>query len=219
MASIAFDNVTKRFGDTLAVDNVSFEIADNEFFCLFGPPLSGKTTILKLILGLERPDEGTVLIDGKPVNHVSPARRNVAMVFQNLALFPHMSAEANVRFPLAERREDPAVIEMRVREVAEKLHITHILHKAPAQLSGGERQRVAIARAVANNPRVILADEPTGNLDTQTSAEIMGLFTRLNAEQGLTVVIVTHEADVARYARRLVRFVDGRVVHDGEVTP
>ena len=131
MAEIAFRNVTKRFGATLAVDDASFTVADNEFFCFFGPPLSGKSTILRLILGLEKPDSGEILIDGKAVNEVSPAARNIAMVFQNLALFPHMTAADNVRFPLVERREAPARIEARLKDAAEKLHIGHILHKMP----------------------------------------------------------------------------------------
>ena len=139
MASISFRNVTKRFGDVTAVDDVSFDIRDNAFFCLFGPPLSGKSTILKLILGLEKPDAGEILIDGRPVTGIGPAQRNVAMVFQNLALFPHMSALDNIRFPLVERRVAPDKIAARVAEVCEKLHIGHILHKPPAQLSGGER--------------------------------------------------------------------------------
>ncbi len=118
MASITFRNVTKRFGATVAVDNVSFDIQDNEFFCLFGPPLSGKSTILKMILGLEAPDAGEILIGGKPVNSLSPAERNVAMVFQNLALFPHMSALDNVRFPLVERKVPEDKIKARVAEVS-----------------------------------------------------------------------------------------------------
>ncbi len=155
MASISFRNVTKRFGDTVAVDNVTLDIRDNAFFCLFGPPLSGKSTILKLILGLEHPDEGEILIDGRPVTNVSPAKRNVAMVFQNLALFPHMTAMENIRFPLVERRIDPNTIAARVTDVTDKLHIGHILHKPPAQLSDGERQRVAIALTLLEPNSVI----------------------------------------------------------------
>ena len=131
MAEIAFHNVTKRYKDVLAVDNASFTVADNEFFCFFGPPLSGKSTILRLILGLEKPDSGEILIDGKVVNAVTPAARNIAMVFQNLALFPHMSAADNIRFPLVERREPATRIEARLKDAAEKLHIAHILHKMP----------------------------------------------------------------------------------------
>ncbi|MDP2119051.1 MAG: ABC transporter ATP-binding protein [Hoeflea sp.] len=197
MASIAFNNVTKRFGDTIAVNNLSFEIADSEFFCLFGPPLSGKTTILKLILGLEKPDDGEILIDGRPVNHVSPARRNVAMVFQNLALFPHMSAEQNVRFPLAERRMDESHIASRVADVAAKLHIGHILHKSPAQLSGGERQRVAIARALVRDPVAYLMDDPISALDARLREETRVELKRIQNELGRTMVYVTHDQEEA----------------------
>jgi multiple sugar transport system ATP-binding protein len=197
MASIAFNNVTKRFGETIAVNNVSFDIADSEFFCLFGPPLSGKSTILKLILGLEKPDEGEILIDGKPVNHVSPARRNVAMVFQNLALFPHMSAEENVRFPLAERRMEESEIARRVAEVSGKLHIGHILHKSPAQLSGGERQRVAIARALVRDPVAYLMDDPISALDARLREETRVELKRIQNELGRTMVYVTHDQEEA----------------------
>lgn len=200
MASIAFNNVTKRFGDTVAVDNVSFEVADNEFFCLFGPPLSGKTTILKLILGLEKPDEGEILIGGSPVNHISPPRRNVAMVFQNLALFPHMTAEQNVRFPLAERRMDEADIAQRVADVSAKLHIGHILHKAPAQLSGGERQRVAIARALVRDPVAYLMDDPISALDARLREETRVELKRIQHELGRTMVYVTHDQEEAMSA-------------------
>src|SRR5262245_13323760 len=123
MGEIVFRNVTKRYGMVTAVDDASFIVNDNEFFCFFGPPLSGKSTILRLILGLEVPDTGEILIDGKPVRGVSPADRNVAMVFQNLALFPHMSARDNVRFPLVERGVPEAQIEKRLADVAGKLHI------------------------------------------------------------------------------------------------
>lgn len=212
MASITFRNITKRFGDMVAVDNVSFDIADNEFFCLFGPPLSGKTTLLKLILGLERPDEGEILIDGKVVNHVSPARRNVAMVFQNLALFPHMTAEANVRFPLVERRIDPKDMARRVADVAEKLHITHILHKHPAQLSGGERQRVAIARALVRDPVAYLMDDPISALDARLREETRVELKRIQHEMGRTLVYVTHDQEEAMsVADRMAVLEDGAI--------
>jgi multiple sugar transport system ATP-binding protein len=197
MASISFRNVTKRFGDTIAVNDVTFDIADNEFFCLFGPPLSGKTTILKLILGLERPDEGEVLIGGEPVNHVSPARRNVAMVFQNLALFPHMTAEQNVRFPLVERGISASEMAPRIADVVEKLHIGHILHKSPAQLSGGERQRVAIARALVRDPVAYLMDDPISALDARLREETRVELKRIQHEMGRTLVYVTHDQEEA----------------------
>lgn len=197
MASIEFQNVSKRFGETIAVEDATFEIADNEFFCFFGPPLSGKSTILKLILGLERPDAGEILIDGEPVNHIPPAKRNVAMVFQNLALFPHMSAEDNVRFPLSERGVDQATADRRVSEVAEKLHIKHILHKPPAQLSGGERQRVAIARALVRDPVAYLMDDPISALDARLREETRVELKRIQREMGHTLIYVTHDQEEA----------------------
>jgi multiple sugar transport system ATP-binding protein len=172
-------------------------VADNEFFCLFGPPLSGKTTILRLILGLETPDEGEILIDGRRVNDVSPAQRNIAMVFQNLALFPHMMAEQNVRFPLVERRVAEAEIAARVGQAAEKLHIGHILHKFPAQLSGGERQRVAIARALVRDPVAFLMDDPISALDARLREETRVELKRIQREAGRTLIYVTHDQEEA----------------------
>jgi multiple sugar transport system ATP-binding protein len=197
MAEIAFRNVSKRFKDTLAVNDASFTVADNEFFCLFGPPLSGKSTILRLILGLETPDSGEILIDGKVVNAVSPAARNIAMVFQNLALFPHMSAADNVRFPLIERHEPKARIEARLMDAADKLHIGHILHKMPGQLSGGERQRVAIARALVRDPAAYLMDDPISALDARLREETRVELKRIQREAGRTLIYVTHDQEEA----------------------
>ncbi|SIT59356.1 sn-glycerol-3-phosphate import ATP-binding protein UgpC [Mesorhizobium prunaredense] len=197
MADIVFRNVTKRYGDTLVVDDASFTVNDNEFFCFFGPPLSGKSTILRLVLGLETPDTGEILIGGRPVNTVSPAERNVAMVFQNLALFPHMSARDNVRFPLVERRIAEADIEKRVADVAAKLHIGHILHKPPAQLSGGERQRVAIARALVRDPNAYLMDDPISALDARLREETRVELKRIQRELGKTLIYVTHDQEEA----------------------
>lgn len=197
MASISFRGVSKRFGDVLAVDNLTLDIRDNAFFCLFGPPLSGKSTILKLILGLEQPDEGEILIDGRPVTHVTPAARNVAMVFQNLALFPHMSALENIRFPLVERRRPAAEIAARVADVTGKLHIGHILHKPPSQLSGGERQRVAIARALVRDPVAYLMDDPISALDARLRESTRVELRRIQQEMGKTLVYVTHDQEEA----------------------
>jgi multiple sugar transport system ATP-binding protein len=212
VAEIAFCNVSKRYGTTLAVDDMTFTVGDNEFFCLFGPPLSGKTTVLRLILGLERPDSGEILIDGRPVTQISPAERNVAMVFQNLALFPHMTAEGNVRFPLEERREQPKVIAARVKEVAAKLHIGHILHKPPAQLSGGERQRVAIARALVRDPVAFLMDDPISALDARLREETRVELKRIQRELGRTLVYVTHDQEEAMsVADRMAILENGRI--------
>lgn len=197
MAEIAFRNVSKRFGSVIAVDDVSFTVADNEFFCLFGPPLSGKTTILRLILGLDKPDAGEVLIDGRVVNGTSPAARNVAMVFQNLALFPHMTAADNIRFPLVERGIAEGVIATRLADAAAKLHIGHILHKHPAVLSGGERQRVAIARALVRDPAAYLMDDPISALDARLREETRVELKRIQREAGRTLIYVTHDQEEA----------------------
>lgn len=197
MASIRFENISKNYGDIHALRDVSFEIADNDFFCLFGPPLSGKTTLLKIILGLETPDTGEVFINGKPMNGVAPADRDVAMVFQNLALFPHMSARDNVRFPLVERGFDEGLIEARVNEVAAKLHMTHILHKPPAQLSGGERQRVAIGRALVRDPVAYLMDDPISALDARLREQARVELRRIQRELNHTLVYVTHDQEEA----------------------
>src|SRR4051794_24201000 len=182
MAEIVFRNVTKRYGDTVALSDATFTVNDNEFFCFFGLPLSGKSTILRLILGLERPDHGEILIGGRSVDGVSSAERNVAMVFQNLALFPHMSARDNVRFPLVERKIPEPQIARRVADVAAKLHIEHILHKPPAQLSGGERQRVAIARALVRDPVAYLMDDPISALDARLREETRVELKRIQRE-------------------------------------
>ncbi len=212
MAQIAFRNVTKQYGRTLAVDDATFTVEDNEFFCFFGPPLSGKSTILRLILGLETPDEGEILIDGKPVNAVSPAARNVAMVFQNLALFPHMTARENVAFPLVERKMPQADINRRVDQVSDKLHIGHILHKPPAQLSGGERQRVAIARALVRDPAAYLMDDPISALDARLREETRVELKRIQRELGKTLIYVTHDQEEAMsVADRMAILEKGRI--------
>lgn len=216
MASIAFQNVSRHFGEKTALDDVSFEIEDNEFFCFFGPPLSGKSTILRLILGLDKPDSGTIFIDGKKVNDVGPADRNIAMVFQNLALFPHMTARDNVAFPLVERGVAREKIERRVQEVSEKLHMTHILHKHPAHLSGGERQRVAIARALVRDPVAYLMDDPISALDARLREETRIELKRIQREMGHTLIYVTHDQEEAMsIADRMAILRDGTVQQIG----
>lgn len=216
MASVTFQNVTKRYGDVVAVDDATLHIEDNEFFCFFGPPLSGKSTLLRLILGLDRPDEGEILIDGKPVTTVPPAQRNVAMVFQNLALFPHMSARDNVAFPLVERGTEKDVVAARVADVSDKLHITHILHKPPAQLSGGERQRVAIARALVRDPVAYLMDDPISALDARLREETRVELKRIQRELGHTLIYVTHDQEEAMSVADRMSILDrGRIRQTG----
>lgn len=193
MANLRLENVTKRFGRVEAVKQLDLDIHDGEFFCVLGPPGAGKTTTLRLIVGLERPDEGTVYIDGEPVNDVHPGRRDIAMVFQNLALYPDKTVFNNIAYPLRERKIPKQEIERRVAAVTKKLYIDHLLRRKPAKLSGGERQRVALGRAMVRQPRAYLLDEPLANLDALLRLEMRVELKRLQAELGQTLVYVTHD--------------------------
>jgi multiple sugar transport system ATP-binding protein len=167
LAGIRLDNITKRFGSVVAVDNISLEIKDREFLVLLGPSGCGKSTILRCIAGLEDPDSGTIRIGDFIVNDVPPRNRNVAMVFQSYALYPHMTAFDNIAFPLKLRKLSKDEIKKKVYRAAEILKITRLLSRKPRQLSGGERQRVALGRCLVREPSVFLIDEPLSNLDAK----------------------------------------------------
>jgi multiple sugar transport system ATP-binding protein len=193
VASLRLENVTKRFGRVEAVKRLDLEIRDGEFFCVLGPPGSGKTTTLRLIVGLERPDEGTIYIDGEPVNDVHPGKRDIAMMFQNLALYPDKTVFDNIAYPLRERKMSKQEIQTRVTAVAKKLYIDHLLHRKPAKLSGGERQRVALGRSLVRQPRAYLMDEPLANLDALLRLEMRIELKRIQQELKETLVYVTHD--------------------------
>src|SRR5215472_17895471 len=212
VAKLELIAVSKRFGPVVAVEDVDLTVEDNELFCLFGPPGCGKTTILRLLLGLETPDRGEIRIGGRDVTRLPPADRDLAMVFQNLALFPHMSVRENLAFPLVERRVEPRRIDAKVAEVAETLHITHLLKKPPAQLSGGERQRVAIGRALVRAPNAYLMDEPISALDARLREEMRVELNRLRRHLKHTFVHVTHDQEEAMaVADRLCVMKDGQI--------
>lgn len=202
-----------------ALRGVSFTIARGEFVAVMGASGSGKSTLANLLGALDTPTSGTLVIDGEPVAGLSGdglarlRNRDIGFVFQQFNLLARMSALENVMLPLvyAPRTEGNAAA--RARAKLEAVGLGARLHHRPAQLSGGQQQRVAIARALINNPGIIIADEPTGALDTHTSDEIMDLFVKLHAE-GLTVILITHEPDVAAYAGRLLRFRDGELIED-----
>jgi multiple sugar transport system ATP-binding protein len=193
MANVTFDHVWKRYGDVVAVKDLTLDIQDEEFLVLVGPSGCGKTTALRMIAGLEEISEGTLKIGDRVVNDLAPKDRDVAMVFQSYALYPHMSVRDNLAFGLKLRKVPKAEIEKRVNEAARMIELTNLLDRKPKQLSGGQRQRVALGRAIVREPAVFLMDEPLSNLDAklrvQTRAEIARLHQRLRT----TIVYVTHD--------------------------
>ena len=194
MAEISFRDVTKVYGDgTEAVHSLSLDIAAGEFVVLVGPSGCGKSTLLRMLAGLEAITSGEILLDGNVVNHVHPRDRDVAMVFQNYALYPHMTVFGNIAFPLRQARMGTAEIRRRVEEVAETLELSEHLKRRPAALSGGQRQRVAIGRAIVRQPEVFLLDEPLSNLDAKLRVQMRGELAQLHAELGVTTVFVTHD--------------------------
>ncbi|WP_124949867.1 ABC transporter ATP-binding protein [Sulfuriferula thiophila] len=207
-------------GTFVALKSVNLSIAQGEFVAIMGPSGSGKSTFMNVLGCLDHPTRGEYRLAGENVAALSPdalahlRNRVIGFVFQGFNLLPRLNARDNVALPLLYRGTDGSERRQRAEAMLEKVGLAKFGERRPNELSGGQQQRVAIARALANEPQLILADEPTGNLDSHTSEEIMALFTELNAS-GITVVLVTHEPDIAHYAKRLVRFKDGEIVHDG----
>ena len=221
---IRLRGVTKRYGsgqaELLALKGIDLDIQAGEFVAIMGPSGSGKSTAMNIMGCLDTPSSGQYLFHGAHVEGLSRdqrarlRRRYLGFVFQGFNLLARTSAQENVELPLLYRGESAAVRRASAAKALRSVGLDGWEHHTPAELSGGQQQRVAIARAIVTEPAVLLADEPTGNLDTQRSREIMELLRALNADHGITVLMVTHEADMAAYARRMVRFVDGRVDAD-----
>ena len=193
MASVTYENVTKRFGDVTAVGNLNLDIADKEFLVLVGPSGCGKTTALRLLAGLEEITEGRIMIEDRVVNDVAPKDRDIAMVFQSYALYPHMSVFDNMAFGLKLRKTPKEEIRKRVNEAAEALGIQNLLDRKPRQLSGGQRQRVAVGRAIVREPKVFLFDEPLSNLDAKLRVETRANLSKLHLQLQTTFIYVTHD--------------------------
>jgi len=212
MAEVILKRLVKRFGSVPAVDDVSLRIPDGEFLVLLGPSGCGKSTILRLVAGLEDTTSGEIVIGDELVNFIDPTRRNLAMVFQNYALYPHMSVRKNVAFPLETAKMDRHRVAEAVSRAAEMLEIDEFLDRLPEQLSGGQRQRVALARAIVREPKVFLMDEPLSNLDAklrlQTRIELMSLHERL----GITTIYVTHDQIEAMTMGQRIA-----VLHEGQL--
>src|SRR6185312_6915118 len=209
---IEFKNVTKTFGGTCVVDDLSLTIDDGEFIVLLGPSGCGKTTTLRMLAGLESVTSGDILINGERVNDIPTQHRDLAMVFQSYALYPHMTIAENIGYPLRVRKLDKAQRTDRVRRVAAMLEIESLLDRKPRQLSGGERQRVALARAIVREPRAYLMDEPLSNLDARLRVQMRGELKRLQHQLGTTTIYVTHDqAEAMTLASRVAVMKKGRL--------
>ena len=202
--NVRFDNVTKLFGESVVVDHFDLVISEGEFVVLLGPSGCGKTTTLRMLAGLEDATSGDIFIGEQRVNDIPTRYRDVAMVFQSYALYPHMTIAANIAYPLVVRKTSAAEIASRVSRVAEMLEIGALLNRKPRELSGGERQRVALARAIVREPRVYLMDEPLSNLDAKLRVQMRGELKRLQHELGTTTIYVTHDqAEAMTLAHRV----------------
>lgn len=211
-------DLSKKYGDLEVVKGVSMSINTGEFACITGKSGSGKTTLLSLLSGLERPTSGHVKLDGKDITGATEdelalfRRENVGFIFQSFNLIPTLSAWENVALPLFPIKMTGDERRRRATELLERMELGHRMDHLPSALSGGEKQRVAIARALVTHPKVLFADEPTGNLDSATEDAIMEILNRLHTEEGVAILMVTHEIELAKNADRLIRMHDGEVV-------
>jgi iron(III) transport system ATP-binding protein len=213
---IAIEKLSKRFGDVVALDRVDLSIERGELFFLLGPSGCGKTTLLRHIAGFYQPDEGRIIFDGKDVTHTPPHKRNTGMVFQNYALWPHLTVEKNVAFGLEERRLPKNEIETRVRDALKSVHLDHLSQRKINELSGGQQQRIALARAMVIRPTSLLLDEPLSNLDAKLRLEMRAEIRRICREYQLTAVYVTHDQQEALSIADRIAILDaGKILQVG----
>jgi multiple sugar transport system ATP-binding protein len=216
MATVRLENIKRRFNNVTAIEDVTFHIPDGEFWVLVGPSGCGKSTILRTIAGLEIATSGKLYIGEKLVNNIPARQRDVAMVFQNYALYPHMTVAQNIAFGLQMRKVAPNIIKERVMTVARSLSLEHLLERKPKQLSGGQQQRVALGRAIAREPQVFLLDEPLSNLDAQLRDDTRAELKQLHQELGITTIYVTHDqVEAMTLADKIVVLNRGRIQQIG----
>jgi len=213
---VRLSGVSKRFGDMRVIEDLSLEIRSGEFVVFLGPSGCGKSTLLRMVAGLEAIDGGEIIVDGKRVDHLPPGARNVAMVFQQYALYPHMTVRENLSFGLRNARVPADEIDLRITAAAQSLEITGLLQRRPGGLSGGQRQRVAIARAIVKKPALFLFDEPLSNLDAALRARTRIELAQLHQQLGATMIFVTHDqVEAMTLAERIVVLNDGRIEQVG----
>jgi len=213
MTRITFDHVTKSYDSVQPLKDVSFSIEPGEFFVLVGPSGCGKSTLLRMIAGLESITSGTLSFDNTPMNNVEPRQRDVGMVFQNYALYPHLTVFENLAFPLSIRKESRETITKRVHEIAEVLNLTSLLDRRPKQLSGGQRQRLSIARAVLKDAPVLILDEATSALDNESERWVQAALEQLMKHR--TTLVIAHRLSTVISADRILVMSDGRIVESG----
>ena len=217
-AILSGTDLSKKYGDLAVVKGVSMAVNAGEFVCLVGKSGCGKTTLLSLLSGLEKPTGGKVTLDGREITTSSEdelalfRRDNVGFIFQSFNLIPTLSAWENVALPLFPLKMTGEERRKRATDILGKMELGHRIEHLPSALSGGEKQRVAIARALINNPKIIFADEPTGNLDSATGDAIMNILNKLHKEEGVAILMVTHEDELAKTANRLIRMKDGEIM-------
>ena len=212
MATVTLEQLSKYFGTVPAVQELSCTIAQGEFLALLGPSGCGKTTTLLLLAGIYRPSSGVLRFDGRVVNDVPPRQRNIGMVFQSYALYPHLTVFENLAFPLRVQRQSRAVIARKVEEIAALVQLQDLLQRKPAQLSGGQQQRVALGRALVKEPDVLLFDEPLSNLDAELRLHMRAEIKRLQRSLGITAVLVTHDqVEALSMAERILVLREGRL--------
>jgi multiple sugar transport system ATP-binding protein len=217
MAKVLLEDIRRRFNNVTAIEDITFEIPDGEFWVLVGPSGCGKSTILRTIAGLESATSGNLFIGDRLVNNIPARQRDIAMVFQNYALYPHMTVAENIAFGLQMRKVDPKIIQERVVNVARSLSLEHLLDRKPKQLSGGQQQRVALGRAIAREPQVFLLDEPLSNLDAQLRDDTRAELKQLHQQLGITTIYVTHDqVEAMTLADKIVVLDRGRIQQIGD---
>lgn len=209
-------NINKYFGKNHVIKNVNLNFEKGHFITFLGPSGCGKTTLLRMIAGFYEPDEGEILLNGKNIEKVPPYDRNTAMVFQEYALFPHMNVFDNVSYGLRVKKKSKDEIEKRVKQALALMQLEGMEKRFPNQMSGGQQQRVGIARAFVTHPEVVFADEPTGNLDSKTTKEVMHMIRGFAKRFHQTIVLVSHDPEMTEYADRIVTLIDGRIVSNVE---